>query len=65
MSAVRYPYTDDHEYIAVVDPDADFDWATYSRNQLLHFITTDGQEIRDDLCLEDSSCPWLNSGGDQ
>jgi len=59
VSGVRYPYTDDHEYIAVADPDADFDWATYSRNQLLHFISTDGQEIRDDLCMEDGSCDWL------
>lgn len=61
VSAVRYPYTDDHEYIAVVDPDAPIDWATYSRNQLLHFIDTDGKEIRDDLCMEDGSCPWLLS----
>jgi hypothetical protein len=59
VSAVRHAATRQHEYIAMADPDADFDWATYSRNQILHFFSTDGTDIADDLCLEDGSCTWL------
>lgn len=59
VSAVRYAATDDHEYIALANPDADFDWATYSRNQIIHFLQSRGTEVRDDLCLEDTSCPFL------
>ena len=59
VSAVRYPAIDDHEYIAFPDPESDFDWTTYSRNQMLRFFETDGQEISDDLCLEISTCDWM------
>ena len=59
VSGVRHAATGHHEFIAVRDPDAPFDNATYFRNQILHFLATDGQEIRDDLCLEDGSCDFL------
>lgn len=59
VSAVRYPATSDHEYIALPDPKADFDWAMYSRNQVLWFLSTGGAEIRDDLCMETDTCEWL------
>ena len=60
-SAVRYAATGKHEYIATPKPNDpnSFDWATYSRNQLLRFIESGGKDIVDDLCMEDSSCPWL------
>jgi hypothetical protein len=59
VSAVRYPATDNHEYIAIPDPEASFDWTSYSRNQIIRFFETDGQEITDDLCLENHSCDWM------
>ena len=59
VSAVRFPHTGDHEYIALPKPDAEFNWSTYSRNQIIHFFLSDGQDISDDLCLEDSSCAYL------
>jgi hypothetical protein len=59
ISAVRYPATDKHEYIGFADPNSEFNWTDYSRNQMLRFIDTDGQEIPDGLCLEDSTCDWM------
>jgi hypothetical protein len=60
VSAVRYAATDDHEYIAISDPSLPIDWGIYSRFQAAWFFATDGQEIRDDLCLSDGSCDFLN-----
>ncbi len=59
VSAVRYPATGDHEYIALPAPESEFDWSSYSRNQILRFLMTNGAEVRDDLCLEDGSCDFL------
>ena len=58
QSAVRHAPVDDHEFIAVTDPDATFDWGSYSRNQLAWFLASDGQEILDELCFEDDSCAF-------
>ncbi len=60
-SAVRFPFTGDHEYLGLLKPDDPFDWAMYSRNQVIHFLRTDGKEIREDLCMEDNTCAWLPS----
>ena len=61
VSAVRFPNTDDHEFIAVPDPEAEFDHATYYRNQALQFLRTNGGEVRDEPCMEDNTCLWLPS----
>ncbi len=58
-STVRHVPIGKHEYIAAPDPKAAFDWATYSRNQLVRFIDTAGQVVDDDVCLEDGTCPWM------
>ena len=31
----------------------------YRHNQLIWFLRSGGTEIKDDLCLEDTSCDWL------
>ena len=61
VSAIRFPYTDDHEFLGLLKPDASFDWAMYYRNQSLHFLRTNGDEVRDEPCMEDNSCTWLPS----
>ena len=58
VSGVRFVNTGHHEYIAVPNPGDGFDWATYSRNQLIRFLATDGAEIVDDVCLENSTCSF-------
>ena len=61
VSGVRFPNTDDHEFLGLLKPEAEFDLAMYYRNQALHYLRTNGKEIRDDLCMEDNTCPWLPS----
>lgn len=61
VSGVRFPFTSDHEFLGTLKPDAPFDWAQYYRNQAIHYLRTDGGEIRDDLCMEDNTCSWLPS----
>ena len=59
LSAVRHAATGDHEFIALADEDAEFDFAQYFRNQIVQFLRTGGGEIVDDPCLVDSSCDFL------
>jgi len=59
VSAVRHAATGDHEFIALSDPDADFDFGGYYRQQIVHFLQTNGAEITDDPCLLDHSCDFL------
>ena len=61
VSAVRFPNTGDHEFLGILKPESEFDLAMYYRNQSLHFLRTNGKEIKDDLCMEDNSCAWLPS----
>ena len=61
VSGVRFPFTDDHEFLGMLKPDSPFDWAMYYRNQSIHFLRTNGSEIRDEPCMEDNTCEWLPS----
>ena len=61
VSAVRFPFTNKHEFMGTLKPDSDFDWAMYYRNQSIQFLRTNGKEIRDEPCMEDNTCSWLPS----
>ena len=60
-SAMRLPYTrttGTHGF-AIPRPDDPFDISTYMVMQIATYFQNNGQEVVDDLCLEDASCAWL------
>lgn len=59
IAAVRFPMGIKHEFIGFSTPDAPVDWAVWSQNQIGLFLSSGGRTLRDDLCLEDSSCPFV------
>lgn len=59
VAAVRFPMGIKHEFIGFSTPDAPIDWAVWSQNQIGLFLSSNGRTLRDDLCLEDSSCPFI------
>jgi hypothetical protein len=58
--AMRVPYVEDHgaHGFGTPEPTLIFDINTYMINQIAYFFTSGG-ELRDELCLEDSSCDFL------
>lgn len=58
--ALRVPYVEDHgaHGFGTPEPTLTFDINTFMINQIAHFFTSGG-ELRDDLCLEDSTCDFL------
>jgi hypothetical protein len=67
VSALRLPYvrtTGTHGF-AIPEPEREFDMATFATMQIATYFHYDGQQISDDLCLENASCAWIPSlGGD-
>ncbi len=59
LSAVRFPMGIKHEFIGFSTPDAPIDWAVWSQNQIGLYLSSGGRTLKDDLCLEDSSCPFV------
>jgi hypothetical protein len=60
-SAMRLPYTrttGTHGF-AIPRPNDPFDISTYMVMQIATYFQNNGQEVVDDLCLEDASCAWL------
>jgi hypothetical protein len=60
-SGMRIPYvnpTGSHGFGAP-DTTLAFDIHTFSLNQVARYLATRGQEISDDVCMEDNSCDWL------
>lgn len=60
-AGMRVPYvapTGTHAF-SFPTPDREFDVNTYSIFQIANYARTAGQEISDDLCLEDLSCSWM------
>ena len=59
VAAVRFPRGIKHEFIGFSTPDAPIDWAVWSQNQIGLFVSSAGKTLTDDLCLQDSSCPFV------
>lgn len=60
-SALRMPYistTGSHGF-TFPDPNLDYDINSFSINQIAGYFYSGGQEVSDDECLEDFSCPWI------
>ena len=61
VSGLRIPYietTGTHGF-AFPEPDRPFDQNAFALNMLAYYIYADGQEIVEDVCMEDFSCDWL------
>jgi pimeloyl-ACP methyl ester carboxylesterase len=61
VSAMRMPYVSPNgsHGFGLPDPGAEFDINTFAIHQITRYFQTDGQEVSDDLCLEDNSCDWF------
>ncbi|MDP6945090.1 MAG: hypothetical protein QF464_13155, partial [Myxococcota bacterium] len=58
ISSARFADVDGHhEWIIDVDPEAEFDRATYSQHQVVLYHWSGGAHIVDDLCIDEPSCP--------
>ncbi len=59
--ALRYPYTlpIGAHGVEPSNPTRQFNINNFVENQILRFMTTDGKEFTDDLCLESNSCDWM------
>ena len=61
VTAMRLPYvrpTGTHGF-STPEPGKQFDMSTFAVMQVASYFQDDGQQVRDDLCLEDASCDWL------
>ena len=61
LSGLRLPYvrtTGTHGF-TTPRPDDPFDISTFATMQIASYFLSGGQEISDDLCLEDASCAWI------
>jgi len=61
VSGLRLPYhrsTGTHAF-GLPETDRPFDSSTYSVFQMGRYLTTGGQELVDDLCLQDASCDFI------
>jgi len=57
QSAVRFADVHGyHEYMAVPNPAAPFDWAQYTHNQIALFFQSGGTRIEDSLCIHRNQC---------
>ena len=58
---MRLTYTLPHGWhgLYMPDPAAPFDTAGYTLNLIARFFQTNGTELVDDPCLEDSSCSFI------
>lgn len=60
MSAVRFANVHGfHEYMAVLNPKADFDWAQYTHNMIALFLQSGGKRIEDSPCIHRNDCPCV------
>ena len=61
VSGLRLPYhrsTGTHAF-GLPETDRPFDSSTYSVFQMGRYLTTGGQELVDDVCLQDASCDFI------
>jgi hypothetical protein len=58
-SRVIYVRPEGKHGFSVFEEGAAFDYSQYASNQLMRFLTTQGQDLTDDPCLEDSSCDFI------
>ena len=58
---LRYPYTlpIGAHGVEPSNPTRQFNINNFVENQILRFMTTNGMELTDDLCLESNSCEWM------
>lgn len=60
QSAVRFANVHGyHEYMAVPNPAAPFDWAQYTHNMIALFLQSGGTRVEDSLCIESNECPCV------
>ena len=61
VSGMRLPYhrSGGTHSFGLPEPERPFDSSTFAVFQLGAYLTSAGQEISDDLCLQDASCDWL------
>ena len=61
VSSVRFADVHGHhEWIIDVDPDAEFDKATYTQHQVVLFHWSRGAQVVDDLCIQETTCAILD-----
>jgi hypothetical protein len=58
---LRYPYTlpIGAHGVEPSNPTRQFNINNFVENQILRYMSTDGKELTDDLCLESNSCEWM------
>ncbi len=60
QSAVRFANVHgDHEYMAVPNPAAPFDWAQYTHNMIALFLQSGGTRVEDSRCIHRNDCPCV------
>lgn len=60
QSAVRFANVHGfHEYMAVPDPTAKFDWAQYTHNMIALFLQSGGKRVEDSECIKSNACPCV------
>jgi len=60
VMALRFPVTRPEGFhgLYLMAPYKPFDVETYQLNLMARYFVTSGQEVWDDMCLEDSTCSW-------
>ncbi len=61
VSGLRLPYhrSGGTHAFGLPEPDRPFDSSTYSVFQIGTYLTSGGQDLVDDVCLQDASCDWI------
>ena len=61
VSSIRFADVDgEHEWVINVQPDAVLDHATYSQHQIVLYHWSEGAEVIDDLCIQETTCMLLD-----
>ncbi len=61
ISALRIPFMkpEGQHGFGLYEPDEPFDMPTFMHALLGHYMSTDGREVIEDVCLEDMSCEFI------
>jgi len=61
ISGMRLPYVAEHGIhgIRSPNPNLSFDMSMFVLNQVARYMTTYGQVLTDDPCMQDNSCDWI------
>ncbi len=58
---MRLPYASPNgaHGFGLPDPEAEFDHNTYAIMQIASYFSSRGQDVAEDMCMEDASCDWI------